>query len=523
VGTKQFSNYESLLTFTRASGGHALRPVSYGTELVTNGTFDSDTSGWTAGNNAVLSVSSNRLRVGLNVTDFAYASQSFATEAGKIYFITFNSWGSNQPVLWRLGTSLTSNNVYQSASKSDDNFSWYLAFVAQSDTTFLTLYANSTSDTGYAEYDNISVKEVTFDQTDGTLTLFEHPNNVPRVEWDAQRNRLGLLVEEARTNSLTYSEDFKQSFYIKDANVTVTSSNNAAPSGALNASLITASDNGRIYANTASLTGVISVFVKAGTFTNLKIKSNNVDLVAKTASAGTLTEVGGGWFRYTSEEATASRHFQIQAYPDDTYSSHTTTGTYYIWGAQVEAGSFPTSYIKTTGATATRSADIADINTADFGYNSAEGTVVCEFNIKYDDGGSGFPRVWEIGNSSSSADRINVYIGEQYGTLSFGINTNTASVAGNNLKVGTGGSVQSTVAMGWAKDNVGVSDDGDSALTDSNADILPTAFSRNRLKIGGAANTASDNISGHIKSIKYYPRKLNPRKLTNAQIEDLSS
>jgi hypothetical protein len=350
VGTKQFSNYESLLTFTRASGGHALRPVSYGTELVTNGTFDSDTSGWTAGNNAVLSVSSNRLRVGLNVTDFAYASQSFATEAGKIYFITFNSWGSNQPVLWRLGTSLTSNNVYQSASKSDDNFSWYLAFVAQSDTTFLTLYANSTSDTGYAEYDNISVKEVTFDQTDGTLTLFEHPNNVPRVEWDAQRNRLGLLVEEARTNSLTYSEDFTQSFYIKDANVTVTSSNNAAPSGALNASLITASDNGRIYANTASLTGVISVFVKAGTFTNLKIKSNNVDLVAKTASAGTLTEVGGGWFRYTSEEATASRHFQIQAYPDDTYSSHTTTGTYYIWGAQVEAGSFPTSYIKTTGA-----------------------------------------------------------------------------------------------------------------------------------------------------------------------------
>ena len=127
--------------------------------MITNGTFDSDTSGWTAGNNAVLSVNSNRLRVGLNVTDFAYASQSFATEAGKIYLITFNSWGSNQSALWRLGTSLTSNNVYQSVGKSDDNFSWYLAFVAQSDTTFLTLYANSTSDTGYAEYDNVSASK----------------------------------------------------------------------------------------------------------------------------------------------------------------------------------------------------------------------------------------------------------------------------------------------------------------------------------------------------------------------------
>jgi len=207
MGTKTFNNYEDLLTFTRASKGHALRPVSYGDELVSNGTFDTDTSGWTAGNNAVLSVSSNRLRVGLNVTDYAYASQSFATEVGKIYVITFNSWGSNQAALWRLGTALTSNNVYQSAGNSDDNFSWHLAFVAQSATTFLTLYANSTSNTGYAEYDNVSVKEVTFDESDGTLTLFEHPNNIPRVEYDADGNRLGLLVEEARTNLLTYSED----------------------------------------------------------------------------------------------------------------------------------------------------------------------------------------------------------------------------------------------------------------------------------------------------------------------------
>ena len=44
--TKQFSNYSDLLTFTRASKGHALRPVSYGTELVTNGDFATD-SDWT--------------------------------------------------------------------------------------------------------------------------------------------------------------------------------------------------------------------------------------------------------------------------------------------------------------------------------------------------------------------------------------------------------------------------------------------------------------------------------------------
>ena len=47
MGTKVNSNYEDLLTFTRASKGHALRPVSYGTELVTNGDFSDGPNNWT--------------------------------------------------------------------------------------------------------------------------------------------------------------------------------------------------------------------------------------------------------------------------------------------------------------------------------------------------------------------------------------------------------------------------------------------------------------------------------------------
>ena len=46
MGTKSFKNYEDLLTFSRASTGYALRPVSYGSELVTNGGFDT-ASDWT--------------------------------------------------------------------------------------------------------------------------------------------------------------------------------------------------------------------------------------------------------------------------------------------------------------------------------------------------------------------------------------------------------------------------------------------------------------------------------------------
>jgi hypothetical protein len=135
-------------------------PQYIGSELVTNGTFDTDTTGWTARSGAILSVNSNRLRISLNVTDYAHAVQGFPTTSGKVYRITFNSWGSNQPVRWRLGTSIANNDVYQSANSTGDDVSWDIVFVAQSSTTYVTLYANSTSDTGYAEYDNISVREI---------------------------------------------------------------------------------------------------------------------------------------------------------------------------------------------------------------------------------------------------------------------------------------------------------------------------------------------------------------------------
>jgi hypothetical protein len=55
--------------------------------------------------------------------------------------------------------------------------------------------------------DNISVKEVIFDRATDPLVLFNHPTNVPRIEYDANGNRRGLLIEEARTNLVPYSED----------------------------------------------------------------------------------------------------------------------------------------------------------------------------------------------------------------------------------------------------------------------------------------------------------------------------
>ena len=53
MGTKQYDSATDLITFSRASGGTALSNISYSNdELVTNGTFDSDLSGWVASHGA---------------------------------------------------------------------------------------------------------------------------------------------------------------------------------------------------------------------------------------------------------------------------------------------------------------------------------------------------------------------------------------------------------------------------------------------------------------------------------------
>ena len=49
-----------------------------------------------------------------------------------------------------------------------------------------------------------------------------------------------------------------------------------------------------------------------------------------------------------------------------------------VYGLQIEAGAFPTSYIPTTGSTATRARDFAQILTSAFGYNNDKGSLVID-------------------------------------------------------------------------------------------------------------------------------------------------
>ena len=127
-----------------------------GMQLVTNGTFDTVTTGWTAVT-ATLSVVSNKLRVAIT-SAYGYAYQVITTEIGKEYILTLDyTHGTNNKGYIRIGTGgANAGNLGSAEPTSTTSIS--LRFVAQAVTTYITLGVDDTS-TQYADFDNVSVVE----------------------------------------------------------------------------------------------------------------------------------------------------------------------------------------------------------------------------------------------------------------------------------------------------------------------------------------------------------------------------
>jgi len=192
-----------------------------------------------------------------------------------------------------------------------------------------------------------------------------------------------------------------------------------------------------------------------------------------------------------------------------TYEDNVSSGknTAYIWGAQLEAGSFPTSYIKTSGASATRSADNASITGENFSswYRQDESSVYCEA-LK---NGSSTNIVLSI-NDATDDNRIFINLRDNE---HFEITKNSvgqvligkASVDYNNFN---------KICATYKKDHAAVSINGLSPLIDDDCEIPYV----DRLLIG--QNYSSDVLyyyNCHIKKLSYYPQRL-----TNEQLQQLT-
>ena len=505
---------QDLITFTRSTTGTALAKISYGEELVTNGDFASD-SDWAKQVSANWTISGGKLN-GANST--GWIKQNGIVENGKAYKITVDAIVSGGS--FRMVTT-ADGSTYTSYITSSGSYVFYIRPLNALSGGFEFIGNGFTG-----SIDNISVKEVLYDRPDGTLQLFNHPINKPRIEYDAEGNCLGLLVEEARTNLVTQSSNLASSFWSASSGNAITANNVVSPDGTVTADKYAVTAGVNYLANSgvtvAAQAYTFSQFVKYGNAQWIQInfaqgadhtawfdiESGVVGTKSAGISSSSITNVGNGWFKCSiTRTATAGNLIIVSARPRNAdNSASSTVGDYcYAWGAQLETGSFPTSYIPTSGSTVTRSADVATLAVSEFGYNQDQGSVVVEAVMPPSVISEQF---WILGSNTSSArwaysnsvsPIVAAYDGERGFPAGF-LQPN----ATQKMAIGTD---QSTTIV--CLDGVS----GNQASTNGNISSLTTVF-----YFGGNSSTSALNLNGHIKSVQYYPLRL-----SNAQLQALTS
>lgn len=364
----------------------------------------------------------------------------------------------------------------------------------------------------------------------------------------------GLSIEEARTNLLTYSEQFDNAAWtLGGTDATVTANTTTAPDGTLTADTITDSDvvnrMGKVNVATVandSVLRVLSVYIlkttAATTFPGVQLQYGNGGVTVTAActvntNTGVLTdrtsfaptnksiESAGLFWRVSvglsnnSSGNTAALAYIFPAVNSDASGAWvgTTTGSCVVWGAQLEAGSFITSPIPTVASQVTRAADVAVISGANFSnfYNQSEGTFVIEWNTS-STAANAVGRV--IFGTADGTFTNTAYIGKPASTMFLDLVLNSGGV--NQL---TSMAAFTLAASGSAKDafsykanDVAFSHDGAAVGTDATVTVAP---GQNILGLGTAPwNPGGNIINGNIRSITYHPTRL-----TNAQLQTLST
>ena len=516
---------QDLITFTRSTTGTALAKISYGEELVTNGDFSSGSTGWNVSQVGTFEVVSGRAKITSSSGNQRIYQEITGFSVGKAYTLSLELEGAYAVYVSTSSTSGGSIANIPYVGSTAPLVSKQLTFTATSSTLNLVVYVIGTNNNVFI--DNVSVKEVLYDQPDGTLQLFNHPINKPRIEYDASGNCLGLLVEEARTNALLQSGDIGAwgGSVGSKTNVTLTENAITAPDGTQTADKVqrTVLDTPADYRQNLPVTSgndyTFSIFAKADVQARLELDFSNSkftsqDYVRFDVDTGTaygsgsgatysITNYGNGWYRF-SLTATCT-----ESGDTGVIARITNNEPHYAWGAQFEVGSFPTSYIPTSGSTVTRAADVASLAVSEFGYNQDQGSVVVE--AKRFGTSNQFPRIAQF-NDGSASNRIGVSIYGSSNTAYGSCDNGGVNQASLHEVAATGPNVYAKIGFGFGVNNFGFIVDSIIEGTDTSGSP-PSNITQ--MQIGTRAS--GQYLNGYIKSIQYYPLRL-----SNAQLQALT-
>jgi hypothetical protein len=366
---------------------------------------------------------------------------------------------------------------------------------------------------------------------------------IPRLDYSG--SNASILLEPQRTNLLTYSSTFTDGTWVKVSTTSVLNSTILSPDGTANSYKISrdsTSASSYITKASTSSTGRIytfTIYAKLGDVsTNFGIRTtatypNRGDALfnlstgtligvqdggTNTLTSGSIQSVGNGWYRCSVTSTFAGTGVNIQALASPTSltsisgfeASDGALSNCYIWGAQLESGSYATSYIPTTTSTTTRNLDaISKTGISDL-IGQTEGVIFIESAALFNDLTQ---RSISISDGTSN-NRLNIYYNNSSNQiLCFG--------AANGINFANGISYTLTdetqfakIAVRYRVNDISLWVNGSKRGTDITSQALPLNLSR----LGFDSGTGASQFYSKVKQVQLYKTYL-----TNTEMQSLTT
>jgi len=316
------------------------------------------------------------------------------------------------------------------------------------------------------------------------------------------------LIEGSRTNLITLSNNFTEGTYWTDIGNRWSSSlhSDVAPDGSTSVWKITRTSGDTLLRKSGVSVSSGTTYTFSAYFKSIS-GSTAINMDISDLNGGTQTIYTDRWTRISFTAAAPSSSI----YLDIGLENAVGNDEYLIWGAQLEAGSFATSYIPTSGSSVTRSSEFAIMSDTAFTpwYNQSEGTVYAEFNPKLFVGSDDGSRLFRIYNTSNSGNNRIDYVVTSTGIYQPYLMFSGVQYSSGNASITFQKNINYKISLSIKQNDFVGYINGSQSLVDNTV----TLSTLNALSLG--CSDQGSQLQGHLKRFIYYPRRLNNTQMQN--------